>query len=189
MKMTDNQRPICVALLEYGATWQPRFWGLGEEANDAVVVQQQASESEDDLLGRLAIRCSELAAAGLEIGTAVFACRIPPDESRLPSSVRLVSRLLAQLTAARGAKLVLVTEPRRGATLNGLLALGGAFIESWVAAGLSVEVRSGSSATAPWPDQAASTRPRRAIDMGGPGLARAKPRRIARVTEQSSPAR
>jgi hypothetical protein len=185
----DKQRSICVALLEYGATWQPDHWGLGEEANDAVVVQQEACESEDELLGRLATRCSELAASGVEIGTAVFACNSPPDESRLPSSVRWVSRLLAQLTASRGAKLVLVAEPRKGATLNGLLALGGTFIESWVAAGLSVEVRCGPAEAEPWPQRAAFARPRRTPELGGPGLARAKPRRSPRVAAQPSPAR
>lgn len=183
----DKQRSICVALLEYGATWQPRFWGLGDEADGAVVVQQEARESEDELLGRLAIRCSELAAEGVEIGTAVFACSVPPDESRLPSSVRLVSRLLAQLTAARGAKLLLVTKPRKGATLNGLLAMGGTFIESWVAAGLSVEVRCGPSDTARWPNRAAVARPRRAPELGGPGLARAHPRRSSGRTAEQAP--
>jgi hypothetical protein len=185
----DKQHSTCVVLLEHGATWRPRYWGLGEEAKDAVVVRQEASESDEELLGRLATRCSERAASGIEIGTAVYACNRPPDESRLPATMRWVNRLRAQLTASRGAKLLLVAEPRKDATLNGLLTLGGTFIEDCVAAGLSVEVRCGPAENASWPRREAHARPRRALDMARPGTVRTRPRRRPRAAEPSSSAR
>ena len=107
---------------------------------------------DDQVLAILRDRCASVVQAGGSIETAVLACGSDPEDAIVLSHPRLLSGLLEQLTRPANSTLVLITDEPSGPGVNRLLMLASPLIERWIAAGMTVDIRSGS-------DQPASPAP------------------------------
>ena len=153
-RITDEET---VVLLEPGVS-EPR--ALLGSVSPRAIIREAAYEPEATLLARLHRHFAELAASGMKIRTAVLVCNEGDDNALLLARARIVCRLLKHMSDASPARLVLCTLGRQASVVNGLLALGGALIESWVGAGVVVEVRQA---------EASAEQPRRR-ELSGGGL-------------------
>ena len=143
----------CVVLMERGAKWPPTLAVLTEQKGPMVIVRAEARGQDDHVLAVLRDRCASVVQAGGSLETAVLACGSDPEDAVVLSHPRLLAGLLEQLTRPANSTLVLITDEPSGPGVNRLLMLASPLIERWIAAGMTVDIRSGSEQpSAPaWP--------------------------------------
>lgn len=105
-----------MVLLERGGRLPSRT--LDQSAPQRVFITQQAAESAGELVERTAARLSELDTTGRGIGFALLACGGSSDGSTASARAKLADVILAHLSRARRAHLVLTAGGRAGAHLR-----------------------------------------------------------------------